>query len=484
MNSHQLGRVHFEDGTVFDSDSLYRATSYVETQLASVQAERSMVLPVVLDQSPESYVLLIALANLGRNCALLDSSLPNQTLSKMMQQIGADSVVFASSQAHEAALSISNKIIHIPIRQPLNETRPPIPEFFDGTVTIFSSGSTDHPKGVVHRWSKLFDWAKSRADDPGFLDRERWINFYPITWSFGLLNLLQIRAGADLFVLDIKKNWPSQLWQKILEIQPTNLSLTGQLAKVLSGSLDKLSHQTLSRVRKFGVSGANVNWETINLFKKVIPGDAVFNHNLSATEAIRMLSFSCAMRNIPLAGPVPLGQPLYPENISLRKTDNANQLQVFCNVGSDTHYLDSDLNSKRFEIAADGKFWWNSGDLVSLNDSDNLYYYEGRIDDQVKINDHNVSLNQISTAVEELVGIQRCCAISVTIQGRPRLFLYVELSKGARLTKLQISDHVSSRLPRYCWPHFIEILDSIPQTRSGKPDRQALNALALEQNLK
>jgi acyl-coenzyme A synthetase/AMP-(fatty) acid ligase len=483
VNSPRLGNIYFEDGTAFDSLKLHQSTSYVESQLATVQSDSSMLLPVMLDQSPESYVLLLALANLGWNCALLDSSLPSQTLVKMMQQLGADSVIFASRQARDAALSICSKTTHIQLRNSDKESPSPIAEFLNGSVTIFSSGSTDYPKGVVHKWSKLFDWATSRSDSSGGIDKERWINFYPITWSFGLLNLLQVKTGADLFVLDIKKNWPTQLWQKMLEIQPTNLSLTGQLAKALSGSLDKLSSQKLSQVKKFGVSGSNVNWETINLFKNVFSDDAIFNHNLSATEAIRMLSFSCPMKDIPTSGSVPVGKPLVPELTMLKETESANLFQVCFDVGSDTRYLDSNLNATRFESDADGKIWWNSGDLVWLSDSDKLYYYAGRIDDQVKINDHNVSLNQLSTAVDELGGVQRSCAIAVSLGGRPRLFLYVELSEGATLTRLQISEHVSNRLPRYCWPHFIELLDSIPQTRSGKPDRQALKDLALKGNL-
>jgi acyl-coenzyme A synthetase/AMP-(fatty) acid ligase len=474
MNNLSFGNLHFEDETTLSAQQLTQTTSLVESQLRNLEIDKEKCLPVMLDQNPESYLLLLSLANLGWNCALLDSSFPVTTLEKMMHQLEAESVVFASRQAREVADSLSDNAHCITVSQQGGQEIAPGSKFLDGTVTIFSSGSTDHPKGVVHKWSKFFEWVKIRGDIAGATTTERWINFYPITWSFGLLNLLQVKTGADLYILDIKKNSPTMLWEKLLKIQPTNLSLTGQLAKALSASLGKTMGRKLSHLKKFGISGSNVNWETVNLFKEVMETDAVFNHNLSATEAIRMLNFNCPMQEIPPTGPVPLGQPLYPDRTLLKATGSKNLFQVFFEVGQDTHYLDRSHNLERFEIDDDGRRWWNSGDLVCLDELNNLYYYGGRIDDQVKINDHNVSLNQLSTTTEELNGVHRSCAVSVNLGERTRLFLFIELAVGQKLTQLEISEHISSRLPRYYLPHFIQILDAMPQNRSGKPDRRAL----------
>jgi pyochelin synthetase len=53
---------------------------------------------------------------------------------------------------------------------------------------------------------------------------------------------------------------------------------------------------------------------------------------------------------------------------------------------------------------------------------------------------------------------------------------FVEPRNGVRPTAAELRGFLSTRLPAYMVPERIEVLDVLPRTASGKPDRRRLAA--------
>lgn len=129
-----------------------------------------------------------------------------------------------------------------------------------------------------------------------------------------------------------------------------------------------------------------------------------------------------------------------------------------------------DLTAERFP---DGGTRYATGDLVRRR-ADGLLVHAGRLDRQVKIRGNRVELDEVETALADLVGHGRVAARVDThpVLG-PHLAAYVADSP---CDALALRRGLSGRLPAYMVPTRIHQVPEIPTTSSGKTDHRALRA--------
>jgi amino acid adenylation domain-containing protein len=97
----------------------------------------------------------------------------------------------------------------------------------------------------------------------------------------------------------------------------------------------------------------------------------------------------------------------------------------------------------------------------------------GRLDDQVKIRGYRIEPSEVEAQLRPLV---TDCAVLVAPGAHgPRLLAFVTGS-SADATELRVA--LAERLPGYMMPARIVVLDTLPRTRNGKLDTQALLAAA------
>ncbi|MGW2399598.1 amino acid adenylation domain-containing protein [Kitasatospora sp. NPDC001664] len=145
-------------------------------------------------------------------------------------------------------------------------------------------------------------------------------------------------------------------------------------------------------------------------------------------------------------------------------------------------YLDRPgLTAERFvaDPFAEGERMYRTGDLVRLR-ADGVIEYLGRTDDQVKIRGHRIEPGEIEAALTELPGLAQA-AVLVLPGAVRRIAAYVVPAAGAAApTPDELHAALAARLPEYMVPSAFAVLDALPLNISGKLDRAALAALALD----
>jgi acyl-coenzyme A synthetase/AMP-(fatty) acid ligase len=195
---------------------------------------------------------------------------------------------------------------------------------------------------------------------------------------------------------------------------------------------------------------------------------------------MRPLVFQKQISEAPASGPVPIGIPRDPDNLFLRPTGEGSfEIIVSGNIASG--YLDKSLTAEKFVTDENGKTWWLSGDLVRLDESSGNYYFVGRLDDFVKVNDHNVSLVEVDSALNAQPGVLNSLTLTAEHKGRTRIVSFIETKPGSNLDQDQVIQFLRARIPSYSIPQLVLVLDAFPLTRSGKPDRAKLRNLAVLQ---
>jgi acetyl-CoA synthetase len=121
--------------------------------------------------------------------------------------------------------------------------------------------------------------------------------------------------------------------------------------------------------------------------------------------------------------------------------------------------------------------WIYTGDRFRC-DEDGFYFFEGRADDLVKVSGQWVHPLEVERFLAECPLVRECVVLAVEDANRlMTLAAFVVLSDRARpgeATTRKLQDFVKAKLVPYKYPRVVSYLDVLPQTGTGKIDRQAL----------
>ncbi len=145
---------------------------------------------------------------------------------------------------------------------------------------------------------------------------------------------------------------------------------------------------------------------------------------------------------------------------------------------SDGYLKRPELNAKAFapdpfneggRLYATGDLGWRTGDGTLV--------YQGRRDDQVKVNGVRTEFAEVERAVESCSGVERC-AVALTDDPTPRLVAFYVARRD--IHRNELISAASRTLPRATVPVAFLRIEAVPLSPNGKTDRRKLTALAAE----
>jgi non-ribosomal peptide synthetase-like protein len=121
---------------------------------------------------------------------------------------------------------------------------------------------------------------------------------------------------------------------------------------------------------------------------------------------------------------------------------------------------------------------YQTGDLVSVDAAGDLLFH-GRLDHQIKVRGYRIELAEIENVLCEDEAIRTAVVTVVERNGASTLAAHV-LAQGpaGRIDRDRILAHLTTRLPPYMIPGFLDVVDALPMLASGKVDRACLPAPA------
>ncbi|MES1265219.1 MAG: benzoate-CoA ligase family protein, partial [Variovorax sp.] len=124
---------------------------------------------------------------------------------------------------------------------------------------------------------------------------------------------------------------------------------------------------------------------------------------------------------------------------------------------------------KSAETFRDG--WTKSGDKYS-RDADGYYTYAGRSDDMLKVSGIYVSPFEVEATLMQHPAVLEAAVIGKEdADGLTKTKAYVVLQAGRSVTDEELKAFVKERLAPYKYPRFIEFVEELPKTATGKIQR-------------
>ena len=475
-----------------DSSVTYRELSRQARRLSrglrarEVGAER--VVGVLLPRSEMQLVAILAVLHAGGVYLPLDPELPDDRLAAVVENAGCMLVLTDGS----LAARVPGGVDVLSLDQRADEPPPAAPTVAgavpaNAAYLIYTSGSSGEPKGVVveHRQAVASTLARHRRY-PQTVDR--FLLLSPIFFDSSVAGVYWTlsQGGTLLLPSEGLQREPAALLDLMVRHRPTHTLAIPSLLKLL---LDQAAPGQLDSLRTVISAGETCPEGLVRAVARQLPGCTLHNEYGPTEATVWATAWSAPTARsgtdadapqVSIGGPVP-GCRVLPLNHAghLAPIGVTGELHIG-GLGVARGYLGRPgATAAAFRpdrhAGQPGARCYATGDLGRLLPDGDLEF-QGRADQQVKIQGFRVELGAVEAVLDAHPAIRRSIVVAAagqTAEDR-MLVAYVVSRGGGKLTAAQVQRHVRERLPKYMVPGAVVVVDALPLTATGKVDRAAL----------
>ena len=118
--------------------------------------------------------------------------------------------------------------------------------------------------------------------------------------------------------------------------------------------------------------------------------------------------------------------------------------------------------------------WFRTGDLGSLDGHGNLTYVD-RVKDSLRRRGENVSSVEVEQVVMRHPAVLEAAAVGVPSElGEDDILVVMTLRPGEAVHYADLLDFCSARMPYFCVPRYLEVVDEIPKNVIGRVRKDVL----------
>lgn len=369
----------------------------------------------------------------------------------------------------------------------------------DPLFILYTSGTTGKPKAILHTHGGYMVWTATTlkwvfdikpddiwwcAADPGWITGHSYIVYAPLV------------LGATSFMYEGAPTYPyPDRWWDLIEKYDISILYTAPTAirGLMRFGESWPNRHDLSSLRLLGSVGEPINPEAWRWYYRVIGRDRcpIMDTWWQTETGGFMIT---PMPSVPLkpgSATVPFpgvevdvvdeeGDPVAPdeEGYLVVKTPWPGMLR--------TVYGDPDRYVDQYWSRYSEQGWYLPGDSAK-KDEDGYIWVIGRIDDVIKVSGYRLGTAEVESALVSHPAVAEAAVIGVPDELKGNIIkAYCILRQGyepSEKLEMELRDHVGHEMGPIAKPATIDLVDSLPKTRSGKIMRRVLRARALGQDV-
>jgi D-alanine--poly(phosphoribitol) ligase subunit 1 len=424
-------------------------------------------------KEPEMLIAFLAVAKSGRPYVPIDLSIPDQRAQKSIESAGAAKIL-----TPDAIACLGDEPSPAPKRRV---------EAGEPFYVLFTSGSTGEPKGVVITLANLthfVDWmiAEQRFISAG----EVFLNQAPFSFDLSVMDTyLSLVTGGTLF--SITKDHVANLRTLFDAFRTSQLTTWVSTPSFATMCLvEKTFAETmLPNLRRFLFCGETLPNDTAAQLLDRFPKAEVWNTYgpTEATVATTSIRVDRAVLNE--WNPLPVGTAM-PGTAIVIHDESGHPLPdgergeiIIAGPNVSPGYLGRHDLTERAFFTLDSNRAYRTGDWGRQRKG--LIFFEGRMDNQVKVNGYRIELGDLEANLRALPGIADAVVLPVgegtRVDSLSAFIVETGNQPGSDFERsARLKTELAQRLPAYMVPRKFIFLDAFPMTPNGKADRRALAA--------
>ncbi|MFJ4962278.1 amino acid adenylation domain-containing protein [Streptomyces sp. NPDC088729] len=467
------------DGTGLTYRELLERTRRAAAGLSERGVRRGHVVAVVPDNLADTVVSMLAVLWCGAAYLPIDTGLPADRLSYMLDHADCTFMITAASVVPDEP----ERATVAELEAAGATTRAPEPcDGRDPVYIMFTSGSTGRPKGVLMGQPALTNLLHWQLDELAMGPATRFLQFAPLGFDVSYQEIFPtLAAGGTVYGLGSTDRRDLEEVAALVDRERlTHVYLPVAVLGAFAAAADEAGH-TLATVSFLCVSGEQLHLDSRSR-RLLDTHDGLTLVNLYGPTETHAVTWH-VLPGGPAERPshVPIGRTLPGVDTYLLGPDGheappgaVGELH-FGGVCPAQEYVNSPERTEAAFLPAPGGAgrMYRTGDLA-LRAEDGTLLFLGRRDSQVKLRGHRVELGELETAAERLPAVRAAAAAVHGTGEQAALCLFVLPAPGEPLDVPALRGALQQDLPTYMIPRHVLRIDAMPLTANGKIDRVAL----------
>lgn len=415
----------------------------------------------------------------ARASVLLTSDVLSPAWSAILDPLGGLHTVFVTGALRTTPASPDPRVLAWPERVAAGPEGSVVGDTIDQDLAsiIYTSGSTGFPKGVMLTHLNMVSAACSVSSYLGLRESDVVMCALPLAFDYGLYQVLMAFSLGASVVLERSFSFPVKVLEVMVHERVTVFPGVPTMFSMLM-ALDNLARFDLGSLRMITNTAAALSDMHIRQLRDLFPQATLYSM-YGLTECQRVTYLPPDQLDI---RPTSVGRGMPNEEVWLVDDDgkrlphgDTGELVVRGSHVMRGYWEKPEETAKRLRpgpIA--GEMLLYSGDLFRT-DSEGWLYFVSRRDDIIKSRGEKVSPREVENALHSMEGVYEVAVVGVPdeVLGQA-IKAYVTLKPGARLTEREVIRHCLARLESFMAPKFVEFVDTLPKTDTGKIKKTGL----------
>lgn len=337
----------------------------------------------------------------------------------------------------------------------------------DPLYCIYTSGTTGKPKGVVLSNRGLINLVNYYERRLGFTHEDRVLQFASYCFDASVSEMLMALAFGGTLLLT-----PEELRHDSRRLSEYCMNMGINVATFPPNLYAQMEPFP---ARLILTAGSAADPDTVRRGSQ----KGAYLNAYGPTEASICATDWLYAPQTPIPERVPIGKPIDNVQIYILQGERICGLGIageLCIAGESLalEYLNRpELTREKFVILPqNGKRLYRTGDLARWLPDGNIEYL-GRIDEQVKLRGYRIELQEISSCILALPGMEQAAVRLVEPQGQPALLCAYYVSNKSYEDDV-LRKELAKLLPEYMLPTAYVAMEDLPLNHSGKIDSKRL----------
>lgn len=352
----------------------------------------------------------------------------------------------------------------------------------DLACIIYTSGSTGIPKGVMLTHKNVVTNTLSICHYLELSNIDIQMIVLPFYYVMGKSLLNSHFAVGGSVVINNKFAFPATVLKQMVEEKVTGFSgVPSTFAYLLHRSPLKQYKDKLASLRYCSQAGGHMAKQTKLELREALPSHTRIYIMYGATEASARLSYLPPERYLEKVDSIGIPIP----GVALKVLDHKGKELPAGEIGElvaqgpnimQGYWRDPDTTAHVLDNKG-----YHTGDMA-YRDDDGYFYITGRKDNQLKVGGHRINIQEIEDILIGTGYLVEAAVLGIPdkLSGNKLIALVVPKENGFQ--KEILLKESAKFLPKYKLPSDIKVVYSLPQTGSGKIDRNGCLALITKIN--
>jgi D-alanine--poly(phosphoribitol) ligase subunit 1 len=437
--------------------------------LCQVLPDDGAPVAVVGHKEPEMVVGFLGAALAGHPYVPIESNTPAARVSRMIEVAG---VRLTLTVADIARLALPSHIGSP--AGPRSEDHP--------YYVMFTSGSTGEPKGVVITRGCLSSFIGWMLEEQRFESAaECFLNQALFTFDVSVMDLYLslVTGGTHISVTRDDIADFKRLFRTLENSGVTVWVSTPSFARICLAE-SRFDRRMLPAVRRFLFAGEILAPEIARQLLTRFPEAQVWNFYGPTEATVVATSVRVTTELLEQYPVLPIGYPKPGAAVFAAADGRLEPLPdghrgeiIIAGDNVSPGYLQQPGLTAQHFVEVNGLRAYRTGDVGHVQD--NLVFYDGRGDHQVKLHGYRIELGDVEANLCALEGVQAAVVLPIVRKGEvDSLAAFVVHDAGTESDVRSLRARLGHRVPAYMLPRVVKIVDRFPMTANGKIDRRKL----------